>query len=150
MGVNEFAAKAVRTIGRRTSKKLRRKGIVAAELPRPEPTVIKGESYVCGYAMREVMPDDIKAKTYWIAGHGMGHPIESVHDPITVSAMWVGADDNGGYVHISADIILQTLSLTLSVTSLRTLLSKASVRVFLHPVPILMQASIPLAIGVSL
>lgn len=105
MGVNEFAAKAVRKIGRISAKRLVKKGVKAEPLPRPEPSVIKGENYVCGYAVREVMPDDIKAKKYWIAGHGMGHVIESVHDPVTVSAMWIGADDNGGYVHISADII---------------------------------------------
>ncbi len=105
MGVNEFAAKAVRVIGKRSSKKLIRKGVKAEDLPRPMPTVIKGESYVCGYASRVVMPNDIHAKKYWVAGHGMGHVIEKVHDNITVSAMWIGADDNGGYIHISADII---------------------------------------------
>lgn len=105
MGVNEIAAKAVRVIGRKSSKKLHRKGVMPVALPRPEPTVIKGESYVCGYAVKEVMPADIHAKKYWIAGHGMGHVIEHVHDPITVSAMWIGADDNGGYIHLAADII---------------------------------------------
>ena len=105
MGVNEFAAKAVRKIGKMSSKKLIRKGVKPAPLPRPEPTVIKGDKYCCGYSVMEVMPDDIHAKKYWIAGHGMGHVIEKVHDPITVSAMWIGADDNGGYIHISADII---------------------------------------------
>ncbi len=105
MGVNEIAAKAVRSIAKVSSKKLIKKGVKAEPLPRPEPTVIKGSSYVCGYAVREVMPKDITAKKYWIAGHGMGHVIERVHDPITVSAMWIGADDNGGYIHISADII---------------------------------------------
>lgn len=105
MGVNEFAAKAVRSIGRFTSGRLTKKGIKQEPLPRPMPTVIKGEKYVCGYAVREVMPKDINAKKYWIAGHGMGHVIERVHDPITVSAMWIGADDNGGYIHISADIV---------------------------------------------
>lgn len=105
MGVNEFAAKAVRVIGKRSAKRLIRKGVKADPLPRPEPTVIKGKSYVCGYASRVVMPKDIHAKKYWIAGHGMGHVIEKIHDEITVSAMWIGADDNGGYIHISADII---------------------------------------------
>lgn len=105
MGVNEFAAKAVRRIGIMSSKKLARKGVKAEPLPRPESAVIKGDSYVCGYAVKEVMPADINAKKYWIAGHGMGHVIEKVHDPVTVSAMWIGADDNGGYIHISADII---------------------------------------------
>ena len=105
MGINEFAAKAVRSIGKMSSKKLTKKMGKAPELPREMPTVIKGNSYVCGYAVREVMPADIHAKKYWIAGHGMGHVIEKIHDPITVSAMWIGADDNGGYIHISADII---------------------------------------------
>lgn len=105
MGVNELAAKAVRKIGKMSAKKLVKNGVKAEPLPRPAPSVVKGESYVCGYAVREVMPADIKAKKYWIAGHGMGHVIESVHDPVTVSAMWIGADDNGGYIHISADII---------------------------------------------
>ncbi len=105
MGINEFAAKAVRSIGKMSSKKLTKKMGKAPELPREMPTVIKGDSYVCGYAVREVMPKDIHAKKYWIAGHGMGNVIEKIHDPITVSAMWIGADDNGGYIHISADII---------------------------------------------
>lgn len=105
MGINEFAAKAVRSIGKMSSKKLTKKMGKAPELPREMPTVIKGDSYVCGYAVREVMPEDIHAKKYWIAGHGMGNVIEKIHDPITVSAMWIGADDNGGYIHISADII---------------------------------------------
>ena len=105
MGINEFAAKAVRSIGKMSSKKLTKKMGKAPELPREMPTVIKGDSYVCGYAVREVMPKDITAKKYWIAGHGMGNVIEKIHDPITVSAMWIGADDNGGYIHISADII---------------------------------------------
>lgn len=105
MGVNEFAAKAVRSIGRFTSGRLTKKGVKQEPLPRPMPTVIKGDKYVCGYAVREVMPKDINTKKYWIAGHGMGHVIERVHDPITVSAMWIGADDNGGYIHISADIV---------------------------------------------
>lgn len=105
MGINEFAAKAVRSIGKMSSKKLTKKMGKAPELPREMPTVIKGDSYVCGYAVRKVMPEDIHVKKYWIAGHGMGNVIEKIHDPITVSAMWIGADDNGGYIHISADII---------------------------------------------
>lgn len=105
MGLNEFAAKAVRSLGRRGAKKLTRKGVKAEPLPRPLPTKLSGEKYVCGYAVKEVMPADIKAKKYWIAGHGMGNTIDRVHDPITVSAMWIGVDDKGGYVHIAADII---------------------------------------------
>ncbi len=105
MGFNEFAAKAVRSLAKSSSKKLVKKGIKATPFEVNDPVVITGDSYVCGYAVKEVMPADIHAKKYWVAGHGMGHVIEKVHDPITVSAMWIGADDNGGYIHISADII---------------------------------------------
>lgn len=105
MNFNEIAAKAVKSVGLHSSKKLAKKGQVAKEIVNPDPVTVKGEKYVCGYAVKEVMPKDIKAKKYWIAGHGMGNVIERVHDPITVSAMWIGADDNGGYVHLAADII---------------------------------------------
>ena len=105
MGINEIAAVAVRKIGIAAGKKMRRKGIKADPLPKTEPTIIKGDSFVSGYAVKEVMPKSITEKKYWIAGHGMGNVIEKIHDPITVSAMWIGADDNGGYIHISADII---------------------------------------------
>ncbi len=126
MGVNEFAAKAVRVIGKRSSKKLIRKGVKAEPLPRPMPTVIKGDSYVCGYASRVVMPKDINAKKYWIAGHGMGHVIEKVHDNITVSAMWIGADENGGYIHIAADIIgLTNFELNLVRANLKDLIEES-------------------------
>ncbi len=105
MGLNEFAAKAVRAIGKKGGKKLRKKGIIGNGTISSEPVNIKGEKYVCGYASAVCMPKDINAKKYWIAGHGMGHVIDSIHDPITVSGMWIGADDNGGFVHLAADII---------------------------------------------
>ena len=105
MGVNEIAAKAVRSLGIRSGKKLRKKGIIGTPTSVGEPVVITGESYCCGFAGKDVMPDDIHAKKYWIAGHGMGHVIEKVHDNVTVSAMWIGADDNGGYIHLAADIV---------------------------------------------
>ena len=107
MGFNELAATTVRKLGRSAVKKLRRKGMSAASHPLPQarPVTLTGKQYVCGFAGREVMPADIHAKKYWVAGHGMAHRMEGVHDPITVSAMWVGADEAGGYVHLGADVI---------------------------------------------
>lgn len=104
MGINEIAAVAVRKIGIAAGKKMRRKGIKAAPLPKTEPTIIKGDSFVSGYAVKEVMPKSITEKKYWIAGHGMGHTIDRIHDPITASAMWLGSGDSG-IIHICADII---------------------------------------------
>ncbi len=104
MGINEFAAVAVKKIGIASGKKLRRKGIKADPLPENMPTVIKGESFVSGYAVKEVMPKSVTEKKYWIAGHGMGHTIDRVHDPITAGAMWLG-NENEGIIQICADII---------------------------------------------
>ncbi|MBQ4104290.1 MAG: hypothetical protein IJC90_07495 [Clostridia bacterium] len=104
MGINEIAAVAVRKIGIAAGKKMRRKGIKADPLPKTEPTIIKGDSFVSGYAVKEVMPKSITEKKYWIAGHGMGHTIDRIHDPITASAMWLGSG-NSGIIHICADII---------------------------------------------
>lgn len=104
MGINEIAAVAVRKIGIAAGKKMRRKGIKADPLPKTEPTIIKGNSFVSGYAVKEVMPKSITEKKYWIAGHGMGHTIDRIHDPITASAMWLGSGDSG-IIHICADII---------------------------------------------
>lgn len=104
MGINEFAATAVRKIGISTGKKLRKKGVKADPLPKDAPTIIEGEKFVSGYAVKEVMPKSITEKKYWIAGHGMGKTIDRVHDPVTVGAMWLGTND-GGIVHICADIV---------------------------------------------
>ena len=104
MGINEIAAVAVKKIGIAAGKKMRRKGIKANPLPKTAPTVISGEKFVSGYAVKEVMPKNITEKKYWIAGHGMGNTIDRVHDPITVSAMWLGSGESG-IIHICADII---------------------------------------------
>ncbi len=104
MGINEIAAVAVKKIGIAAGKKMRKKGIKADPLPKVAPTVISGEKFVAGYAVKEVMPKSITEKKYWIAGHGMGHTIDRIHDPITASAMWLGSGDSG-IIHICADII---------------------------------------------
>ena len=46
MGINEIAAVAVKKIGIAAGKKMRRKGIKADPLPKTEPTIIKGDSFV--------------------------------------------------------------------------------------------------------
>ena len=51
MGINEIAAVAVKKIGIAAGKKMRRKGIKADPLPKTEPTIIKGDSFVSGYAV---------------------------------------------------------------------------------------------------
>ncbi len=103
MGFNEFAAKAVRGISRHNAKKLF-KNVKAEPVPAAEPEKLSGDGYACGYSVKEVMPADIHAKSYWIAGHGMNKTIDRIHDPVTVSAMWIGTGD-GGIIMCSADVI---------------------------------------------
>lgn len=104
MSIADLAASAVRAISRSSAKKLKRK-MSAPEISKHKIYNFNGEKFKVGFASCEVMPDDMNEKTYWIAGHGPGKPIEGVHDPITVSAMWIGCGDNGGVMMISADII---------------------------------------------
>ena len=104
MSIADLAASAVRAISKSSAKKLKRK-MSAPEIARHKIYNFNADKFKVGFASCEVMPDDMNEKTYWIAGHGPGKPIEGVHDPITVSAMWIGCGDNGGVMMISADII---------------------------------------------
>lgn len=104
MAIADFAASAVRSISKHNAASLKRK--------RSAPPIsdhiiksIRGDQYKVGFSSCEVMPDDLGKATHWIAGHGPGHKVEDVHDPITVSAMWIGCGDHGGLIMVSADCI---------------------------------------------
>lgn len=104
MNIADLAASAVRSISKHNGRRLG----IKAEAPDIIPHrvhVLEGDRYKVGYAVKEVMPDDVSARPYWIAGYGPGRRIEGVHDPMTVRAVWIGAGDNGGYVHICVDAI---------------------------------------------
>ena len=104
MSIADFAASAVKSISKYSAKRLKRKMSVQ-QISKHNVHKFEGEKYKVGFACCEVMPDDMDTQIYWIAGHGPGKKIEGVHDPITVSAMWIGCGDNGGIMMISADII---------------------------------------------
>ncbi len=104
MSIADLAASAVRAISKSSAKKLKRK-MSAPEIAKHKIYNFNADKFKVGFSSCEVMPDDLNEKTYWIAGHGPGKPIEGVHDPITVSAMWIGCGDNGGVMMVSADII---------------------------------------------
>lgn len=104
MSVADIAASAVKAISKHNAKKLKRKSS-APHISKHNVEKVVGAEYNVGFASCEVMPDDLNTSTYWIAGHGPGKKIEGVHDPITVSAMWIGCGDNGGIMMVSADII---------------------------------------------
>ena len=107
MNIADFAASAVRKIGKHTGKKLA-KSVGAPEIPKSEPVRMKNptdEFYNLGFAKREVMPDDIETGTYWLAGYRTGNKVVGVLDPLTVSAIWLDCKDNGGIIFVSADCV---------------------------------------------
>lgn len=104
MEIADLAASAVRVIAKKSGKKLKRK-VSAPPIADHVAKTFSGNKYKVGFSKCEVMPDDLDTQTYWIAGHAMAKKIEGVHDPITVSAMWIGCDDNGAILMVSADCI---------------------------------------------
>ena len=103
MSVMSLAASGVRKIAVRSGKKLKKKGPAPA-IPEAQPARLRGEGFNAGFARREAMPEDVTAKPYWMAGFKTGNRVTGVHDPMTVSAMWIGCGD-GGILLASADCI---------------------------------------------
>ncbi|MBQ2828346.1 MAG: hypothetical protein IJF20_03775 [Clostridia bacterium] len=106
MNIADFAASAVKKIAINHGKKLNRK-MTAPDIPVAEPSFLKntdGNIFNVGFSMKEVMPDDVTSKKYWLAGYRTGNLIKGVLDPLTVRAMWIGCGD-GGIILVSADLI---------------------------------------------
>lgn len=106
MNIADFAASAVKKIAINHGKKLNRK-MTAPDIPVSEPVVLKnpdGNIFNVGFSMKEVMPENVTAKKYWLAGYRTGNLIKGVLDPLTVRAMWIGCGD-GGIILVSADLI---------------------------------------------
>ena len=105
MGIdfNVLAAKAVTAISKKNSASVHKK-YAAPAIPQAEPIRFSGGQYICGYACKTVMPASVTDSFYAIAGHAPGVPMEGVHDPITVSAMWIGCE-GGAVLMVAADII---------------------------------------------
>ncbi len=105
MNIADFAASAVKKIAVGHGKKLAKKGD-APEIKSAEPVYLIDSSdiFKVGFSMKEVMPDDITSKKYWLAGYRTGNLIKGVLDPLTVRAMWIGCGD-GGIILVSADLI---------------------------------------------
>ena len=64
------------------------------------------DHFTAGFGKAVMLPDDIKSKTYYIAGYGENNPAKGVIDPQYAHALWL--DDNsgkGGHLFISLDIV---------------------------------------------
>lgn len=107
MDVLDLATKALDGFIHIGTKRLNKKG-KAPVLPDVEPTVIKNEeedTFICGFANAEVMPADIAAKKYYLAGYKMNNRVTGVLDPTTVSAMWLGCKEGEGILLLCADVV---------------------------------------------
>ena len=107
MNIADIAASAVKKITTGKGKRLAKKGY-PEDLPKVQPVTISNKTndkFDVGFAMKETMPDDFESKKYYIAGHKMAQDMTGFHDPVTVSAMWIGCGEEGGVMMVCADII---------------------------------------------
>ena len=107
MEILDIATKALGGIIHLSTKKMQKKGKAPA-IADVEPTILKnenGNSFVCGFSCAEVMPADVDSKKYYIAGYRINHPVTGVKDPTTVSAMWLGCNDDEGILLLCADVV---------------------------------------------
>lgn len=107
MDIADLAAKAALKLTSSNGRKLQKK-MSTPVIEKSEPVYIRNEKndgFRCGYAMAEVMPDDITAKKYWMAGYKMGNLVTGVYDPTTVRAMWLDCKGDEGILLVSCDII---------------------------------------------
>jgi len=64
------------------------------------------DHFTVGFGSQVIMPDDIAAKKYYVAGYGFNNPATGVLDDLTCSAVWI--DDNSGrgaLVFVSIDAV---------------------------------------------
>jgi len=108
MSLLSLAAWGVRKIAVRSGKKMKKQGPAPA-IPEASPVRLRGEGFTVGFARHETMPDDVHAQKYWMAGFKTGNRVTGVHDPMTVSAMWIGcggiARGESGILLVSVDCI---------------------------------------------
>lgn len=107
MDILDIATKALSGFIHLGAKRMASKG-KPAELPVVEPSIMRNandDTYVCGFASAEVMPADVTAKKYYLAGYKMNNRVTGVLDPTTVSAMWLGCEEGEGILLLSADVV---------------------------------------------
>lgn len=64
------------------------------------------DRFTAGFGRAVMLPDDVKKKTYYIAGYSENNPARGVIDPQYAHALWL--DDNsgkGGHLFLSLDIV---------------------------------------------
>lgn len=107
MNIGDIASKAALKIAVSKGKKISRKSS-ASEIPDSVPVRIgneTGSSFRAGFAVRTVLPGDITCAKYYMAGYRTNNVITGVHDPQTVSALWLDCGSDEGIVLVSCDAV---------------------------------------------
>ncbi len=104
MDIMDIASKGISVIAKGYGKKIKKK-VTAPKIEDAQPVTITGDTYRCGFARAEIMPDITTGKTYYIAGHGSGHVMEGVLTPVYAHAIWLDCGEDKGIIWISADIV---------------------------------------------
>ena len=88
MDLGDLATKLLKKVAANKGKKFAKKGKAPA-IEKAQPIRMKNKTdnlYNAGFACAEIMPADVTAKKYYIAGYKMDHPVTGVNDPLTVRA----------------------------------------------------------------
>lgn len=107
MNIGDVASKAALRITAARGKKLRRKE-PAPEIADAIPVRIGApgnNGFRVGFAKETVLPGNITSEKYYMAGYRTNNVITGVHDPQTVSAMWIDCGGNEGIILVSADAV---------------------------------------------
>lgn len=107
MNILDLASSAAVKYSKFNGKRLAKK-ISAEEIAEAEPVIIKNEKsdgFRVGFAKAVVAPYSYTNKKYYMAGFRPNNVITGVHDPQTVSAMWIDCKGDEGIILVSVDAI---------------------------------------------
>lgn len=104
MNIGDIASSAAFKFSRSRGRKLAKK-VNAPAIPDAEPVSIRGDGFRVGFSKRMVAPENVTSEKYYMAGFRPNNVITGMHDPQTVSAMWIDCGRDEGIVLVSADCV---------------------------------------------
>lgn len=107
VNILDIASSAALKITRNKGKRAARKSTAPA-IPDAEPVCIKNstsDGFRVGFAKKTVVPDSVTDRKYYMAGFKCNNVITGIHDPQTVSAMWIDCKGDEGIILVSVDAV---------------------------------------------
>jgi len=107
MNILDFASSAALKYSKFKGRQLSKK-FDTPVLSEAEPVIIKNENgngFFVGFANAVVAPKSYTDKKYFMAGFRCNNVITGVHDPQTVSAMWIDCKGDEGILLVSVDAV---------------------------------------------